>query len=289
MDLKQLHYFTEIIRQGNISKAAEVLHMAQPPLSQALQKLEAELQTTLIERYRSKWSVTESGKYLFEQAEQLQIQVKHIKDHIYAIENGESGTLTIGVSTACTQLCVPLIASYKKQFPKVFLNIIQDDSDQLEEMLRRDEIDFAVMIKPLYDENYVITHLKKEPLMALISQDWIPAKQSTVTMQELQRFPFIKMGKMEGYTVNESILDTFKKYNVFLNVETQCRDIGLVQSLVKEKLGFGIIPHINIQAVETTHLVEVENLNLFVEPVILRKANREPSKKMQYFSQISLR
>lgn len=288
MDLKQLSYFTEIVRQGNISKAAEVLHMAQPPLSQALQKLEAELETTLIERYRSKWSVTETGWYLFEQAEQLHVQVEHMKERVKSIENGESGILSIGVSTACTQLCVPLIAAYKKEFPDVFLNIIQDDSDQLEEMLRKDEIEFAIMIKPSYDKNYVITHLKKEPLMALISEEWILAGRSKVSMEELQQYPFIKMGRMEGYTVNESILDTFQKHGFFLKVETQCRDIGLVQSLVKEKIGFAIIPHIGVQALEKTHLVEVEDLALFVEPVILRRADREPSKKMQHFSRMAL-
>lgn len=280
VDLKQLHYFTEIVRQGNISKAAESLHMAQPPLSQALRKLELELNTTLIERYRSKWAVTESGQYLFEQAENLTIQVEHIKQKVAEIENGEAGKLSIGVSTACAQLCVPIITEYKKRFPKVFLNIILEDSYRLEEMLRKDEIECAVMIKPSYDEKYHVTALKKEPLMALVSDEWVDRKRKRITMQELAKFPFIKMGKMEGYNVNELILDTFTKSGVFLEVELQCRDIGLVQSLVKEKLGFAIIPRIQVEALQGIHMLGVENLDLFVEPVIISRQDRKFSVKM---------
>lgn len=62
MDIRQLQYYREIVLQGNISKAAEVLNIAQPPLSQLLKKLETELGSTLIHRYRQKWELTESGK-----------------------------------------------------------------------------------------------------------------------------------------------------------------------------------------------------------------------------------
>ena len=75
MDSKQLHYFKEIVEQGGISKAAEVLHIAQPPLSQMLKKLEMELGTTLIYRYRQKWELTETGEVLYQYATRLLIRM----------------------------------------------------------------------------------------------------------------------------------------------------------------------------------------------------------------------
>lgn len=288
MDLKQLHYFTEIVRHGNISKAAEALHMAQPPLSQSLRKLEKELNTVLIERYRSKWAVTETGKYLYFQAEQLAFQVETMKEKIAEIEKGESGVLVIGVSISCTQLCVPIIASLKKSYPDIFINVVQGDSKQLAEMLNKEEIDCAIMIKPEYEQPYDFTLLKKQPLMALISNEWIQKEQKVVTMEELSQYPFIKMGKMEGFIVNESIIDTFKNNGIQLNVEMQCRDIGLLQALVNEKIGFGIIPQIGIQPLEGTHMVEIENVYLYVEPVILYRKDRTLSKKAKRFIDIAL-
>ncbi len=66
MDIKQLKYFKTIVDEGNISKAAEVLHMAQPPLSQQLKRLENELGTVLIKRYTQQWELTETGKTLYQ-------------------------------------------------------------------------------------------------------------------------------------------------------------------------------------------------------------------------------
>ncbi|MEY8560759.1 LysR family transcriptional regulator [Jeotgalicoccus halotolerans] len=71
MDIRQLRYYKEIVDQGSISKAAERLHIAQPPLSQLLKKLEDDFNTELIRRYRQKWEVTESGELLYRYAVQI--------------------------------------------------------------------------------------------------------------------------------------------------------------------------------------------------------------------------
>lgn len=100
MDVKQLHYFREIVNQESISKAAEVLHIAQPPLSQQLKKLEMELGTILIHRYRQKWELTETGEVLYQYAEKLLSTMKDIKQQIVEIERGSAGVLRIGVSSS---------------------------------------------------------------------------------------------------------------------------------------------------------------------------------------------
>ena len=104
MDFRQLHYFKEIVKQGSISKAAEVLHIAQPPLSQLLKKLENDLGTTLIHRYRQKWELTETGELLYQYADQLLMQMQDVKQQIQEIEQGIAGTVRIGVSSACSNI-----------------------------------------------------------------------------------------------------------------------------------------------------------------------------------------
>ena len=94
MDIRQLKYFKEIVRQGSISKAAEVLHIAQPPLSQVLKKLETELGTTLIHRYRKKWELTEAGKILYQYTEEMLLRMQDVKQRIQEIEQGTSRNST---------------------------------------------------------------------------------------------------------------------------------------------------------------------------------------------------
>ena len=76
------------MKQGSISKAAEVLHIAQPPLSQLLKKLETDLGTTLIHRYRQKWELTATGEILYQYANQMLIQIQDVKQQIQEIEQG---------------------------------------------------------------------------------------------------------------------------------------------------------------------------------------------------------
>ena len=98
MDIKQLYYFKEIVDQESISKAALILHIAQPPLSQQLKRLEMELGTTLIHRYRQKWELTETGHILYQYAKKILLSMEDVKRQIEEIEKGSAGTLRIGVS-----------------------------------------------------------------------------------------------------------------------------------------------------------------------------------------------
>lgn len=282
MDLKQLNYFTEIVKQGNISKAADVLHMAQPPLSQALKKLETELETTLIERYRTKWTVTETGQYVFEQAEALKVRMDMMCKTVKEMELGEAGTLSIGVSTACAQLCVSALKTFKKRYPHVFLNIQQGSSHQLEEKLRDNTIESAIMLKPLYDHSYEMRTLSKETFVAVFPEQWVlPEKH--VTLKMLHKLPLIVLGRMEGYSMYENILNAFYEQGLEPNIEIECHDINFVQALVNKEMGIGIVPLMGVQPAPNMRIMPIDDLHIIFEPVLLHRKERELSAKAQHF------
>lgn len=287
MDLKQLHYFTEIVKHGNISKAAEGLHMAQPPLSQALKKLELELETTLIERYRTKWSITETGQYVFEQAEALKSRMGIMRRTVKEIELGEAGTLSIGLSTACAQLCVGSLKKFKQQYPNVFLNIQQGSSHQMEEKLRENDIECAMMLKPLYDHDYEMRTLSREIFVALFPENW-SLLENHVSLAELHTMPLIVLGRMEGYSMYENVLNAFYEKGLKPNIEIECHDIGLVQSLVKKEMGIGVVPLMGVQQTPGIQIVPIDDLHLIFEPVVLHRKERELSPKAQHFLTILL-
>ena len=126
MDIRQLHYFREIVKQGSISKAAEVLHIAQPPLSQLLKKLETDLGTTLIHRYRKKWELTETGEILYQYAEQMLMQMQDVKQRIQEIEQGIAGTVSIGVSSACSNMLIDYVSMFRTQYPNVKIELLTE-------------------------------------------------------------------------------------------------------------------------------------------------------------------
>ena len=95
MDLKQLSYFTAIVDEGSISAAAKKLHISQPPLSNQMKSLEAELGVVLFERGLRSITLTDAGKLMYERANTILDMASAAKMEIDSLGNGLRGTLRI--------------------------------------------------------------------------------------------------------------------------------------------------------------------------------------------------
>lgn len=123
MDIRQLRYFQTIIEEKQITKAARVLHIAQPALSLQLKQLEEELGVTLIIREGKQWLVTEAGQILYERCKQLLQSIDTIKGELSEIKKGIAGTVRIGTSTICVSHLAPHLTKFHNDFPKVYVKI----------------------------------------------------------------------------------------------------------------------------------------------------------------------
>lgn len=286
MDIRQLHYFREIVKQSSISKAAEALHIAQPPLSQLLKKLETELGTTLIHRYRKKWELTETGEILYQYAEQIILQMQAVKQRIQEIEQGIAGTIRIGVSSACSNMLIDYISIYRTQFPNVKINIINGNSEELLKRLEQREIDLAFLLRLSNSDHYEIKLLKKQPYVVIVPTSWsMPFPHQYVTFKQIANLPFILLAAMEGHTFHEEIQSAFKKHHIEPNIIIECKDISMVTSLVSKGLGVSIIPKMDYASsfLENLSLFELKQFSHNVEPVILKLKDAPTSKVVAQF------
>ena len=286
MDIRQLYYFREIVNQSSISKAAETLHIAQPPLSQLLKKLETELGTTLIHRYRKKWELTETGETLYHYAEQMIMQMQDVKQRIQEVEQGIAGTVRIGVSSSCSNLLIDYISLYRKQYPNVKINIINGNSDELLKRLEQREIDLAFLLRLNNSERYEIKALKKQPYVVIVPARWATSfSDSHVTFKQISKFPFIMLGAIEGHSFHADIRRAFEEHQIEPNIIIECKDISMVASLVSKGLGVSIIPSMDYAATffEDLTLFELKQFNYSVEPVILKLKDAPTSKVATQF------
>lgn len=289
MDIRQLHYFREIVNQASISKAAEVLHIAQPPLSQLLKKLETELGTTLIHRYRKKWELTETGELLYQHAEQMLMQMQDVKQRIQEIEQGTSGTMRIGVSSACSNMLIDYISIYRTQFPNVKISIINGDSEDLLKRLENRELDLALLLRTRNSEQYDIKILKRQSYVLVVPTSWSPSFPSQqATIEQIAQFPLIMLAAMEGHSFYEDLLKAFDEHHVKPNIIIECKDITMVVTLVSKGLGLSIIPRMDYTSPYLEHitLFELNQLNFSVEPVIVKLKDRSISKIAAQFWEI---
>ncbi|WP_283747284.1 LysR family transcriptional regulator [Bacillus cereus] len=286
MDFRQLYYFKEIVKQGSISKAAEVLHIAQPPLSQLLKKLETDLGTTLIHRYRQKWELTATGEILYQYANQMLIQIQDVKQQIQEIEQGIGGTVSIGVSSACSNMLIDYVSTFRTQYPNVKINIVTGNSEELLKRLEQREIDVALLLRLGNSEQYEMKILKKQPTAVIIPSSWATSFSSQhVTIEQIAQFPFIMLGAMEGLSFNEDLFKVFDEHQVKPNIIIECKDIRMVVALVSRGLGLSVIPRMDYTSsfLEHTTLFELKQFDCHLEPVIVKLKDQRISKVASQF------
>ncbi|TJY41764.1 LysR family transcriptional regulator [Cohnella pontilimi] len=281
MDIRQLYYFREIVRQGGISKAAEVLHIAQPPLSQLLKKLEEDFGTTLIHRYRQKWELTETGELLFRYAEQTLKEMQDVRQRIQEIEQGITGVVSIGVASVCTNILIDYVSLFRKQYPQIKINITTGNSDELLKKLNRKEIDIALLLRSDNIGQYRMEIINKQPFVVMIPKSWLASFSSpNVTLEQIAKFPFILLGPMEGHSFHEILLETFHERNLKPNVVMECKDVTMVIELVSRELGLSIIPRMDYSSpfLKNIMFLELEEIKIDVEPAFLRLKDEPISK-----------
>ncbi|EOP42171.1 LysR family transcriptional regulator [Bacillus mycoides] len=286
MDFRQLYYFKEIVKQGSISKAAEVLHIAQPPLSQLLKKLETDLGTTLIHRYRQKWELTATGEILYQYANQMLMQIQDVKQQIQEIEQGIGGTVSIGVSSTCSNMLIDYVSTFRTQYPNVKIKIVTGNSEELLKRLEQREIDVALLLRLGDSEQYEMKILKKQPTAVIIPSSWATSFSSQhVTIEQIAQFPFIMLGAMEGLSFNEDLFKVFDEHQVKPNIIIECKDIRMVVALVSRGLGLSVIPRMDYTSsfLEHTTLFELKQFDFQLEPVIVKLKDQRISKVASQF------
>lgn len=169
MDIRQLKYFITILEEGNITKAAEKLHMSQPPLSYQLKLLEEELGVKLFERSTRKITITEAGEMLKTRSEQiLELFDKTLKD-MKNFKEGFKGTLSIGVVASSMGIIYPeFISEYHKKYHDISFDIREGNTNRILEFLKNGIIELGIVRTPFNSEIFESIHLPNEPMIAVM-------------------------------------------------------------------------------------------------------------------------
>ncbi|WP_118185861.1 LysR substrate-binding domain-containing protein [Paraburkholderia phosphatilytica] len=164
MDVRQLKYFVTIVDSSSLSKAAERLFVAQPSLSQQMQNLESELDTTLLVRSPQGVQPTEAGRALYRMARDVIKRMEQIRVKVHQGGGIETGTVAIGFpTTVAAVLAQPLFRRVRQTYPGIKLQIFESMSGYITELLANGRLDLAILFRdtesvgvsvhPLFDED----------------------------------------------------------------------------------------------------------------------------------------
>ena len=147
MNLRRLKYFVKIVDIGSLTQAAEVLHIAQPALSQQVATLENELDQQLLIRTKRGVTPTEAGKILYAHARTILRQCEQAQTAVINAGQALNGQVSIGLApgTAASSLTMPLLQTVREQFPDVLVYLHENSGTSLNEKVMNGQLDMAVL------------------------------------------------------------------------------------------------------------------------------------------------
>ncbi|MGC8508974.1 MAG: LysR substrate-binding domain-containing protein [Thiomonas sp.] len=244
MELRQLRYFITIAEQGSFSRAAERLHVSQPPLSTQIKALEDELGARLLERSNRGVALTPSGAAFFEDIRSVLAQLEHAVGRVRQCERGDVGTLSIGfVSIADFGILPPTLKSFRAHYPQVDVQLHELTTDAQIRELRAAELDLGIGLAPVDEPGLTFTSLLHEPLI-LAAPTAHPAVQSSgaVDLHALAKEPFIVPPRNIGPGLYDLTLSLCQAAGFAPRITQHARQMQTVIGLVSCGMGVALVP-----------------------------------------------
>lgn len=252
MDLQQMRYFLTVAETGNITKAANLLHMAQPPLSRQIKQIETELDTQLFDRSGRQMILTEAGTLLVYRVRDILNLTSRSLEEVKTFNNNLGGTLSIGtVSSASHTLLPQIIHTFQKSYSKLKIKLIIDETIKLTEMLEKGIVEIGIVKKPFDNNLFANYFLPDEKLVAIFNKNFYPQliTAEAITIEELANFPLLINHKYENL-----ISSIFKKHKCKPNYFCLSNDILPLLSWADNGLGIVIIPESAAHIVKSDYL-----------------------------------
>lgn len=147
MNLRRLQYFVKIVDVGSLTQAADILHVAQPALSQQLATLEGEVRQQLLLRTKRGVIPTEAGKVLYRHAQLILRQCEQAKSDMNAAGQRLAGAVSVGLApgTAAAGLALPLLRTVRTRHPDIVLYLAETYGTTLSELVMSGRMDLAVL------------------------------------------------------------------------------------------------------------------------------------------------
>lgn len=290
MDIRQLRYFLAIANEGQITRAAKILNMEQPPLSRQLKLMEQELNVTLFDRSGKGLTLTHAGELLRDKAEQLLYQFNETMKEVKELDSGMQGMLAIGSVVSCISLLPPRIDRFRQLYPKVTFKIAEGDHFILGSQLERRSIELIVARLPFESPNdtepYEVLSLPSDPFVAVLPSAWVadPAK-TTMNMSELADMPFLTLKTDKTTGMHHKVMIEARAHGFEPNVICECSSVAIIVALVAAGIGATVFPKSVMASfpLPTIQMLKIADADFQSDVGILWLKDRYLSKSARHF------
>jgi DNA-binding transcriptional LysR family regulator len=244
-ELWQLRYFMALAERLHFGRAAQALHISQPPLSRAIRGLEARLGVTLFARSRRRVELTAEGTRLLEDTRRLLLQLEQSVQGLRNMASGEEGRLRIGfVSLADYGVLPGLLKAYKAARPRVHLALREMLSPEQATALAADRLDFGLLLPPVAEAS-ALDHVvvqRERFVAALSARHRLAHGRGKLPVAALAHEPLVMVPRDIAPGLYDIVAGLAARGGISLNVAQEAIQMQTVVSLVSSGLGAAIVP-----------------------------------------------
>jgi len=244
MELRHLRYFVTLAEELHFGRAAERLHIAQPPLSQQIRQLETELGFQLFYRTKRTVQLTEAGQGFLKDVAQILKQLEQAIQSGRQANRGEVGQLVVGfVGSAAYNILPTILRTFRTTVPAVSLELHELTTDQQLEWLRAGRLDVGFLRPPLEeDSRFCLEVILQEPLMAALPDTHPLSQNPAISLNLIADEPFILFPRPLAPGLYDQIISLCQQAGFSPHVVQEAIQMQTIVSLVAAELGVAIVP-----------------------------------------------
>ncbi|MGL6104896.1 LysR family transcriptional regulator [Romboutsia sp.] len=286
MNIKEIEYFIEVVKERNFTKAANNLYISQPALSKAIKNLETNLKTQLIERNAKTFNLTYDGEIFYENAKQ---SVEIINRELYklqdTLDHGKK-TIKIGIPPVIGSVYFTLIiAEFRKLNPDIEIYIIEEGANNIKEKVENESIELGAVIFPIKSENLISYPIRNNEVMLVVSKEHPLAYKDVIDLSELESEKFIVFN--EDFMMYDKIIKACKDVNFTPNIVMKTSQWDFIIEMVALNQGITILPKPIVKRFksEEVKMIKIVNPNIDWNIGLIIKKDRYMSKSLKIFLQ----
>lgn len=222
MEIYQLKYFVELVNTKNFTRTAQKINITQPTLTRVLKELESELNTTLIERTSKSFTITDTGKVLYEEANKLLQHIEKISNRINDIQHWKTGEVRLAIPSVLLPLYfTPMFIKFRELFPNIRIYVYEHAAKPCIQSLMDEKVDIGFMMVPFHNPSLSYHIVLSDMCTVVVKQSSLCALQDSIDIRQLAN------KKIATFTADATL------HNVFIE---NCNDSGFSPNIIYKSM-----------------------------------------------------
>jgi DNA-binding transcriptional LysR family regulator len=244
VELRHLRYFVAVAEERHFGRAAERLHIAQPPLSQQIRRLEDELGTPLLHRTTRNVELAPAGEVLLDRARDILAAVEAAAQDARRAARGEFGRLAIGFTGSATYALLPAVAAtLRGALPGVALDLRGEllTPAQVAGLLDG-TLDLGLLRPPVRERDLAVEVLRREPLLVVLPRGHPLAAADAIPLDALEHESFVTYPSHFRSVLHDAVEETCAAHGFRPRVALEVSETATLVSFVAAGIGVSLVP-----------------------------------------------